>query len=57
MKHVEKTIAEKFDRAVGKNGWQLIVAATMMLPGTMAVPGCRKHTEQSASGRIDSSLY
>lgn len=57
MKHMlEKTFPEKLTGQLKK--WMAAtVAATMMLPGTMAVPAAEKHTEQSASGRIDSSLY
>lgn len=57
MKHMlEKPLPEKLTGQLKK--WMAaIAAATMMLPGTMACTGCRKHTEQSASGRIDSSLY
>ena len=55
MKHMlEKTLPEKLTGQLKK--WMAaIAAATMMLPGSCT--GCRKHTEQSASGRIDSSLY
>ena len=57
MKHMlEKTFPEKLTGQL-KNGWTAIAAATMMLPGTMAVPAAENHTERSASGRIDSSLY